>query len=37
MEDTQEEPETKDDPKSEEFDEVEEITTETDGALLLVQ
>lgn len=37
IEGTQEEPETTDDPKSDESDEVEEIAAETDGALLLVQ
>ena len=37
IEGTQEEPETADDPKSEESNEVEEIAAKTDGALLLVQ
>eukprot|EP00268_Persea_americana_P063794 TRINITY_DN8317_c0_g2_i3.p1 TRINITY_DN8317_c0_g2~~TRINITY_DN8317_c0_g2_i3.p1 ORF type:complete len:266 (-),score=31.05 TRINITY_DN8317_c0_g2_i3:32-745(-) len=37
IEGTQEEPETTDDPKSDESDEVEEIAADTDGALLLVQ
>ena len=37
IEGTQEEPETTDDPKSDESDEVEEIAAKTDGEILLVQ